>query len=143
MATKKTRAASDKPLKAEVKKLRSDLASAKAKRDQWKKRALKAEASRDDLQARLKAAEKRVKKVNKARSATAAPVASPDPGVPSALPVTTSAPSDELPPATDGVPRAANPGPSWTVTQLRAEARQRGIAGMSKKPKAELLAILT
>ena len=35
------------------------------------------------------------------------------------------------------------PDQTWTVVQLRAEARARGIAGMSNKPKAKLLAALT
>ncbi len=35
------------------------------------------------------------------------------------------------------------PDASWTVTQLRAEARARGLAGLSDKPKAQLIAALT
>ena len=35
------------------------------------------------------------------------------------------------------------PDQTWTVVQLRAEARARGMAGMSNKPKAQLLAALT
>ncbi len=35
------------------------------------------------------------------------------------------------------------PNQTWTVVQLRAEARARGLAGMSNKPKATLLAALT
>ena len=35
------------------------------------------------------------------------------------------------------------PDQTWTVVQLRAEARARGLAGMSNKPKAQLLAALT
>lgn len=34
------------------------------------------------------------------------------------------------------------PNESWTVVQLRAEARARGMAGMSKKSKADLIAAL-
>ena len=35
------------------------------------------------------------------------------------------------------------PDETWTVVQLRAEARARGLVGMSNKPKAELLAALS
>jgi len=44
------------------------------------------------------------------------------------------------PTAADGL---TNPDQTWTVVQLRAEARARGLAGMSNKPKAKLLAALT
>jgi hypothetical protein len=61
---------------------------------------------------------------------------------------------DEVAPATEVVevetPAESTPGPapeagpddSWTVTALRAEARSRGLAGYSRKSKAELLAAL-
>ena len=37
----------------------------------------------------------------------------------------------------------AVPDESWTVAQLRAEARARGMSGMSNKPKAHLLDALS
>ena len=37
----------------------------------------------------------------------------------------------------------AAPDESWTVAQLRAEARARGMSGMSNKPKAHLLDALS
>ena len=40
------------------------------------------------------------------------------------------------------VSSAVSPDDSWTVAQLREEARTRGLAGMSRKNKAELLAAL-
>jgi hypothetical protein len=42
-----------------------------------------------------------------------------------------------------GADGLTTPNPTWTVVQLRAEARARGLAGMSNKPKAKLLAALT
>jgi hypothetical protein len=46
-----------------------------------------------------------------------------------------------------GEPTAADgltiPDETWTVVQLRAEARARGLAGLSNKPKAQLLSALT
>ena len=35
------------------------------------------------------------------------------------------------------------PDQTWTVAQLRAEARARGLAGFSNKPKAQLITALT
>jgi hypothetical protein len=37
----------------------------------------------------------------------------------------------------------STPDASWTVVRLREEARARGLTGMSKKSKAEVLAALT
>ena len=37
----------------------------------------------------------------------------------------------------------STPDMSWTVVRLRAEARARGLTGLSSKPKAEILAALT
>lgn len=68
MATKKAKSDSTKAVKAQVKKLRSELASAESKRDRWKKRAIKAEAAAADFQTRLKAAEKSLKKATKVRA---------------------------------------------------------------------------
>jgi hypothetical protein len=39
-------------------------------------------------------------------------------------------------------PAASAPDATWTVTALRAEARSRGVAGYSRKTKAQLLADL-
>ncbi len=38
---------------------------------------------------------------------------------------------------------AAGPDETWSVVQLRAEARARGLVGLSNKPKAELIAALS
>jgi lysophospholipase len=40
----------------------------------------------------------------------------------------------------DGV---THPDSTWTVAQLRAEARARGLTGLSGKPKAQILSALT
>src|SRR5680860_1359127 len=40
-------------------------------------------------------------------------------------------------------PTTAVPDKTWSVVQLRAEARARGLVGMSNKPKAQLLAALS
>ena len=130
MATKKAKSSSAKPDKAEVKKLRAELTSAKSKRDQWKKRAGQAEATAADLRSRLKVAEKQLKKAKKADGAT--PAAAPAPAAP-------SVPESTVDEVASDVRRVDA---SWTVTELRAEARRRGIAGVSRKPKAALLTAL-
>ena len=48
-------------------------------------------------------------------------------------------------PAAEATPADSltEPDETWTVVQLRAEARARGLVGMSNKPKAQLLAALS
>jgi lysophospholipase len=138
MATKKVKSSSAKPGKAEVKMLRSQLASAESKRDKWKKRAVKAEAAAADLQARLKAAEKRLKKERKA--AVTAAAATPSEVPPAATDLAATGAAQVA--STDGAPDSKRPDDAWTVAELRAEARRRGIVGLSRKSKADLLAAL-
>ena len=139
MATKKKKSKSDSSttVKADAKKLRSELASAEAKRDRWKKRAVTAEAAAADLRARLTKVEKKLERARKAD--VPATAASSSDGSPAAagLPAPSTAEVPATPGASDGKPDAG-----WTVAELRAEARRRGIAGVSRKPKAELLAAL-
>ncbi|GAA4348043.1 hypothetical protein [Angustibacter luteus] len=112
MAKKKPKSAADKQHEATIKQLRTDLKSAEAKRDSWKQRATKAEASAAELRSQLKVTKKSLKKSRKPSAAEVPAVA------------------------------AAGPDAEWTVVQLRAEARRRGLTGLSNKPKAELLAAL-
>ncbi|WP_426560688.1 hypothetical protein ACPPVT_12500 [Angustibacter sp. McL0619] len=123
MPAKKAKSASAKKDKASIAKLRTELTSAESKRDKWKQRAIKAEASAADLRARLKTAEKAIKKAQ--RSGTAK------------MPVSVPAP---VPASAADQPKGPDAG--WTVAELRAEVRRRGLAGLSNKPKAELLAAL-
>jgi lysophospholipase len=46
-------------------------------------------------------------------------------------------------PAPVMAPPGATPDESWTVADLRAEAKRRGLGGYSRKTKAQLLADLT
>lgn len=137
MAKKKDTSA-DKKRQATIKQLRADLKKSEAKRATLKKRATKAEASVTDLQSRLRKAEKQAKArtkntAAKDRARALVPVsATPDIDTPAAVA-----------PATNDSDTSAAPDSSWTVAQLRAEARRRGITGMSNKPKAELVQALT
>ena len=122
MATKKAKSTSAKPGKADIKVLRSELASGESKRDKWKKRAVRAEAVTADLRARLTVAEKDLKNERKAAVTAAAvsprKVSAPSTGV--------AAPSAGQMSSTAGVPDATSPDGTWTVAELRAEARRRG-----------------
>ena len=126
---KKKRSTSDQQLKATLKELRSDLKASEAKRTSWKKRATKAEATVVDLRTRLKRAERQATKARKKSVALATAPASPP-----VLSTPAEAPSAQ--------PAAAAPDDTWTVVRLRAEARRRGLTGLSGKTKAELLAAL-
>lgn len=138
-------------LEARVKKLEAALESAEAKAAQWKKKAKK---DRADAAASSAKASKLEKKLDKARRSV--PKASVGVSRPT-LAVAPDAPAqpDEVAPPVEVVevetpvesaPSAASkagPDDSWTVTALRAEARARGIAGYSRKSKAELIAALS
>jgi hypothetical protein len=53
-----------------------------------------------------------------------------------------AAPDAPAPTAATSGTDPRSPDASWTVAQLRAEARRRGISGLSNKPKAELVKAL-
>lgn len=104
-------------LQVELTKTEEKLAKARSKSARWKKEAKKQRQSA----ARAKG---RVAKLRKKLKRTA-----------SAAELTRSV----------AEPRGASkvPDETWTVAQLRAEARTRGLVGMSNKPKAHLLAALS
>jgi hypothetical protein len=123
----KKKASSDQKLKATAKQLRADLKESEAKRTAWKKRATKAEKSVADLQSRLRRADKQARKALE-QSRASVPVDAPAPATSHVATSTTDAPT--------------GPDASWTVVQLRAEGRRRGLSGLSGKSKAELVEAL-
>ena len=120
---KKSKAGTEKRLKAQIKTLTAELADAKAKRDKWKKRA--------------KAAQNDVVELRQGREQGEAATGNAAKRLPSLS-------------ASDGTSAAAapkdgalpTPDESWTLAALRDEARRRGVTGLSGKPKAEVLAAL-
>ncbi len=130
MATKKQRSTSEKQLKAIVKKFEAKLKRADAKAAQWKKKAKQHQAAAASSKARVAKLEKKL-----AKKATS-PASQPE------VRRVTEAPAGDV---TEGASAAATKSPddSWTVVQLRAEARSRGLVGASRKSKAELIAALT
>jgi len=129
--------ATNKELSKEVTLLRSQLTKTetrlartdeRAKRWKTETAAARTAAARSDTRA-----EKLQRKLDRA-VATLEPVK----GVAPAESAATGRPAGE-PTAPDGV---TIPDPTWTVAQLRAEARARGLTGLSGKPKAQILAAL-
>jgi hypothetical protein len=128
---KKSSSSTDEQRKAEVKKLRAQLAAAEKSAGKWKTRAKKHKSDAAGLKVELTAVRRRAAKAeasaakwkDRATSTPSAPAA-PEPAAPAS-------------PA-----RVAGPDESWTVTRLRTEARSRGVAGYSRKTKAQLLADL-
>ena len=144
MRSKKQKRASEKatPKQRELEKslstLRGQLTStekaltkAKNRADRWRKeaKAQKRSASR---------AKARVEKLNQKLDAASAATERVQPAVPAE--VTASDLPETEPTTVDGV---AVPDETWSVVQLRAEARDRGLTGMSSKTKAQLLAALS
>jgi exonuclease VII large subunit len=118
MAAKK-RSSSEKELEKTVRKLRTKLERSDTKVKQWKKRAVQSDKALATSQARVKKLERRLDKAAV-------------PATPEAVEAV-EAVEPQHPAAAEG------PDPSWTVVQLRAEARSRGITGLSNKSKAQLL----
>ena len=132
-AKKKKSAPAERELKATVKKLRSKLERADARADRWKKKAGQLEKAAGAAEAQVKKLSKRVKRLeSQPGQGAAAPLDAP----PVSTGLTASEPLD-----TSAQPTRV-PNDSWTVIQLRAEARARGLTGLSGKSKAELLAAL-
>ena len=119
----KKRSSAEKDLEKTVRKLRTQLERSDAKAKHWKKKAGQADKAVTTSQTRVKKLERRLEKAS----------------APATRPVEESAAQEA--PAVSEEPSATEAGPdsSWTVVQLRAEARSRGLSGLSNKSKAQLL----
>jgi chromosome segregation ATPase len=118
-------------VRGQLTKTETKLIKANQKADRWKKEtaAQRTAASRSDARV-----EKLQKKLDRAAAALE-PVQAVSPLEAAASGLTVGEPT-----AADGL---SVPDETWTVVQLRAEARARGLVGMSKKSKAELLDALS
>ena len=143
MTSKRSSASAKKELRTTIKKLRSELDRADQRAQRLKGKVARVEKTNTKLEARvksLKRANKRLEKAPRPAEPTRAPV-------PHEPPVLTEDPPSDLPartraPSPTAANRTVSPDAGWTVTQLRAEARSRGLTGLSRKTKAELLAAL-
>ena len=118
-------------LRGQLTRTEKKLAKATESAERWKTEAKAQKKSASRAGARAEKLHKKLTKASAALEPTRA--SSPDESAASGRPVAE-------PTTADGV---TVPDKTWTVVQLRAEARARGLAGMSNKPKAELLAALT
>lgn len=120
-----------KQLKASIARLDARLERSEAKAAGWKDKARSARAE-------ASSAQKKVAKLEKKAARQRQPAQTPGP--------TQETTSEPAPQSTSvsatGDRAAATPDATWTVARLRGEARDRGLTGMSNKPKAELLAAL-
>jgi hypothetical protein len=134
---------SAKKLKAAVKKLRAKLDRAELRGDRWKRKAVRLDKTTTALEAKVKKLKKRNKALEKAsRAAASRPTDPIGPSIMTEVP--TSVLADSTPDRSpEGEPELmVGPDASWTVAQLRAEARSRGLTGLSGKTKAQLLTAL-
>lgn len=125
---KKQSTSEEKELKRAAKRLRTELERSDARVEHWKQKAGRAEKKVAELETKVK------KLTKKLRRATAVPA---EPGEPVRRPELVAVPEPGAPAAT------TSPDASWTVVQLRAEARSRGLTGLSGKTKAQLLDALS
>ena len=118
-------------VRGQLTKTETKLGKANEKAERWKREAAAARTAASRSDARV---EKLRRKLDRA-----SPALKPVRAVGPVEAVASGRPAAE-PTAVDGL---TIPNQKWTVVQLRAEARARGLAGMSNKPKAKLLAALT
>jgi hypothetical protein len=139
----KKRSSSEKDLEKTVRKLRAQLERSDAKVKRWKKKAVQSDKAASASQARVKKLERRL---DKAAERDAKPTAVPATGPtadPASGPTAEPASGPTAEPLEPQQPEAVEgPDASWTVVQLRAEARSRGLTGLSNKSKAQLLEAL-
>jgi chromosome segregation ATPase len=129
MAKKRSAAgAAEKQLKAAVKKLQSQLAAAEKSAEKWKARAKDHKSVASAVKSELSGVRRRLEKAEASVGKWKNRAQAPDPAAAAPAPAVAATPTE--------------PDESWTVTALRAEARKRGLAGYSRKTKAELLAEL-
>lgn len=121
----------EKELKRAAKRLRTELERSDARVEHWKQKAGRAEEKVAELQTKVK---KLTKKLRRATAVPAEPVESAEPA---RRPELVAVPEPGAPAA------STTPDASWTVVQLRAEARSRGLTGLSGKTKAQLLDALS
>ena len=118
-------------VRGQLTKTETKLAKANARAERWKKEAAahRTAASRSD--ARVERLQKKLERA----TAALKPVAATGPNEPAGTGGSVAKPTGP-----DGL---TVPDKTWTVVQLRAEARARGLSGTSKKSKTQLLAALT
>jgi lysophospholipase len=143
MAKKRLRSAAgaaEGQLKAGAKRIRGQLAPVEKAAEKLATKAKDRLPSPSDVKAELPGVRRRLREATssvtrrkpqgRAESRSEAPFGSrPEHDVPDAPAAASAAPS--------------GPDESWTVADLRAEARKRGLTGYSRKSKAELLAELS
>lgn len=131
----------ERELTATTEKLRARLAKAEAKAEKWKSLAKDAQKSVGSLEKKLVRQTERADKAKQRAKADKAARKVVEATVDQNAQERTEAAATE--PAQSAVPAGEQvPDESWTVTRLRAAARDQGITGFSRKSKAQLLASL-
>jgi peptidoglycan hydrolase CwlO-like protein len=118
-------------LRGQLTKTEKALTKAKNRADRWRKEAKAQKRSASRARAQVEKLNQKLDAASAAREPAQA--AAPMELIASGRPVTD-------PTTADGV---TAPDETWSVVQLRAEARTRGLTGMSNKTKAQLLAALS
>ena len=128
----------NRELSEEITALRSRLASTEARLARTEERAKRWKTETAAARAAASRSDARAEKLQR-RLDRAAATREPTRGVAPAEAAVTKRPAGEAT-TPDGV---THPDANWTVAELRAEARARGLTGLSAKPKAQILVALT
>ena len=118
-------------LRGQLTKTEKALTKAKNRADRWRKEAKAQKRSASRARARVAKLTQKLDAASAAREPAQAAVP---------MDVIASGRTVTDPTTVDGV---TAPDETWSVVQLRAEARTRGLTGMSNKTKAQLLAALS
>lgn len=131
MATKKKKLKKDlATVKGQLTKTEKKLAKAEDRKDRWKKEAKAHKKSAAKQGARVDLLQEQLDEAAAALKATPSEAEVEEASV------------DEPGTAGQDADGAGTPDDSWTVVQLRAEARARGVTGMSRASKSELISAL-
>jgi chromosome segregation ATPase len=118
-------------LRAELTRTEKALAKAKNRAERWRKEAKVQKRSASRARAQVEKVYQKLDSASAAREPVQA--AAPMQAIPSGRQVGAAATVD----------RVTAPDQTWSVVQLRAEARARGLTGMSNKTKAQLITALS
>lgn len=141
MTAKKRSASSKKELRTEVRETRAKLDRTIARAKRLKGKVARLQQTKAELGAQVKELSKQLKKASRLADRRKPPAAQETLTSTDTQPAALVAANHE-PAPTDAPPPSASPDSTWTVVQLRAEARSRGLTGISRKTKEQLLAAL-
>jgi len=136
-ARKNGKSSTEQELRAKLSTLQAQLTTSEKRltktadrAERWKTEAKTHKKAASRVEARVNKLERKLERATDDVAVEAVPVARPD--------ASSLSPDDAAATVNNKVPDQ-----TWSVVQLRAEARRRGMVGLSNKPKTDLIAALS